>query len=217
MIRLIRYEFIKQFCKRSILALFVVFSLTNLFKIYGEYKSYSYLTDGNGERSWHTLHWRLYEEYQGEITPEKIERLLSVYQPLVEATSDMTASTATDDPNTMTGNLYSDRNLLDKYFVQKETPDFKKIKELIDVMAGVLQDKPSIGQLTENITQIEKVNEGKTAPFFSLPNQKGEKVTRLDKFKDKYMLINFWASWCEECDSTNVELRKINNKYKKNK
>lgn len=25
--------------------------------------------------------------------------------------------------------------LLDKYFVQKETPDFKKIKELIDVMA----------------------------------------------------------------------------------
>jgi len=30
----------------------------------------------------------------------------------------MTASTATDDPNTMTGNLYSDRNLLDRYFVQ---------------------------------------------------------------------------------------------------
>ena len=62
MIRLIRYEFIKQFCKRSILALFVVFSLANLFKIYGEYKSYSYLTDGNGARSWHTLHWQLYEE-----------------------------------------------------------------------------------------------------------------------------------------------------------
>ena len=49
---------------------------------------------------------------------EKVERLLAAYQPLVEATSDMTASTATDDPNTMTGNLYSDRNLLDKYFVQ---------------------------------------------------------------------------------------------------
>ena len=85
MIRLIRYEFIKQFCKRSILALFVVFGLANLFKIYGEYQSYSYLADGNGERSWHTLHWQLYEEYRGEITPEKIERLLAAYQPLVEA------------------------------------------------------------------------------------------------------------------------------------
>ena len=49
MIRLIRYEFIKQFCKRSILALFVVFSLANLFKIYGEYQSYSMRS--TGERS----------------------------------------------------------------------------------------------------------------------------------------------------------------------
>ena len=77
-VRLIRYEFIKQFCKRSILALFVVFSLVNLFKIYGEYKSYSYLTDGNGERSWHTLHWQLMREYRGDH-PEKVERLLAVY------------------------------------------------------------------------------------------------------------------------------------------
>ena len=36
MIRLIRYELIKQFCKRSILALFAVFSLANLCKIYVE-------------------------------------------------------------------------------------------------------------------------------------------------------------------------------------
>ena len=118
MIRLIRYEFIKQFCKRSILALFAVFSIANLFKIHSEYKSYSYLANGCGERSWHTVHWQLYEEYEGEISSEKIDQLLSVYQPLSEATSDMTASTATDDPNTMTGNLYSDRNLLDKYFVK---------------------------------------------------------------------------------------------------
>ena len=117
MIRLIRYEFIKQFCKRSILALFVAFSLANLFKIYGEYTSYSYLADGSGAQSWHTVYWQLYEEYRGEITPEKIKQLLAVYQPLAQATSDMTASTATNDPNTMTGNLYSDRNLLDKYYV----------------------------------------------------------------------------------------------------
>ena len=30
----------------------------------------------------------------------------------------MTANTATDDPNTMTGNIYSDKNLLEKYFVK---------------------------------------------------------------------------------------------------
>lgn len=118
MIRLIQYEFIKQFCKRSIVVLLALFSIANLFKIYGEYKSYSHLTNGSGEQSWHAVHWQLYDEYKGEITPEKIDQLLAVYQPLAEATADMTASTATDDPNTMTGNIYSDRNLLDKYFVQ---------------------------------------------------------------------------------------------------
>ena len=68
--------------------------------------------------------------------------------------------------------------LLDKYFVQKETPDFSKIKKLVEVMTGVLQDKPYIERLNETITQAEKSEIGKYAPFFSLPNAKGEKIDR---------------------------------------
>lgn len=43
---------------------------------------------------------------------------MEIYRPLEEATADLTASTALDNPDTMTGNLYSDRNLLDKYYVR---------------------------------------------------------------------------------------------------
>ena len=118
MMRLIRFEFIKQFCKRSTLVILVLFSIINLLKIHSEYKAYSYLSNGNDERSWNAVYWHLYDEYSGEITVEKINHLLDLYSPLAEATADMTASTATDNPNTMTGNLYSDRNLLDKYYVQ---------------------------------------------------------------------------------------------------
>lgn len=107
--------------------------------------------------------------------------------------------------------------LLDKYFVQKEAPDYQKIKELIDVMAGVLQDKPYIEQLTEYLDRREKVGIQKTAPFFSIPNEKGERITRTGGFKDKYLLMNFWASWCEDCDKTNTELRRLSAKYQKNK
>lgn len=117
MMRLIRYEFIKLFCKKSVLALILLLSAVNFFKIAGEYQSYSWLAEGTGSKSWHSAYWNLYEEYSGEITAEKIKALLAVYQPLEEATADMTASTATDDPDTMTGNLYSDRNLLKKYYV----------------------------------------------------------------------------------------------------
>ena len=110
--------------------------------------------------------------------------------------------------------------LLDKYFVQKETPDFSKIKKLVEVMTGVLQDKPYIERLNETITQAEKSEIGKYAPFFSLPNAKGEKITRSsDAFKQKSLLINFWASWNDSISQkqSNSELREIYKKYKKNK
>ena len=110
--------------------------------------------------------------------------------------------------------------LLDKYFVQKETPDFSKIKKLVEVMTGVLQDKPYIERLNETITQAEKSEIGKYAPFFSLTNAKGEKITRSsDAFKQKSLLINFWASWNDSISQkqSNSELREIYKKYKKNK
>lgn len=115
--RLVWYEFAKLFCRRSVLVLFVLFSVINLAKIYSEWDAYSFLADGGGERSWHTVYWQLYDQYQGSITPEKVQQLLATWQPLAQATADMTASTATDDANSLTGNLYSDRNLLEKYFV----------------------------------------------------------------------------------------------------
>ena len=118
MTRLIRYEFYKLFCKRSILVVLILFSVINLFKINNEFHSYSYLADGNDSRSWNSVYWQLYEKYRGEITTDKINNLLDLYQPLVDATADMTASTDTDDPNTMTGNIYSDENILEKYYVQ---------------------------------------------------------------------------------------------------
>lgn len=118
MMRLIRFEFKKQFCKRSVFLILVLFSIINLLKINSEYRAYSYLSDGNAKQSWNTVYWQLYEKYCGEITLDKINELLAVYEPLAAATADMTANTEMDNPNTMTGNLYSDRNLLDKYYVQ---------------------------------------------------------------------------------------------------
>lgn len=107
--------------------------------------------------------------------------------------------------------------LLNKYFVQKEAPDYTKIKSLIELMAGNLQDNPVVEQIRTYSEQAEKVTVGRFAPFFSLPNVKGEKITRTGQFKDKYLLLNFWASWNEPSAEANAELRKIYRNYKKNK
>lgn len=110
--------------------------------------------------------------------------------------------------------------LLDKYFVRKDSPDFNKIKKLTGVMTGVLQDKRYIERLNDYITQADKTEIGKYAPFFSLPNSKGEKITRSSEdLKKKYLLINFWASWSDSISnqSSNSELKELHKKYKKSK
>lgn len=110
--------------------------------------------------------------------------------------------------------------VLDKYFVQKDTPDFNKIKTLIEVMTGVLQDEPYIEQLNEYIAENEKAEVGKYAPYFSLPNVKGEKINRSSEaFKQKSLLINFWASWSDSITrrQNSRELKELYQKYKKNK
>ena len=71
-------------------------------------------------------------------------------------------------------------------------------------MAGVLQDKLYIERLNESISQAEKTEIGKYAPFFSLPNVKGEKISRTsENLKKKNLLINFWASWGDSIANQN--------------
>ena len=116
--KLVRYELVKLCCKRALLIAMLMFSMINIVKIQDVYHSYSYLTNSSEEYSWNTVYWDLYPQFSGDITLEKIDNLLTLYSPLKEMTADLTASTATDDPNTLTGNIYSDRNLLDKYYVK---------------------------------------------------------------------------------------------------
>ena len=106
--------------------------------------------------------------------------------------------------------------VLDKYFIQQNEPDFRRIERLIENMTGELKDQNYIKELNAYIETQEKVSAGKSAPYFQLPNRKGEKVDRTD-FKDKYLLLHFWASWEEHCRKNNAELRALYKKkaYKK--
>ncbi|MDR1004282.1 MAG: DUF4369 domain-containing protein [Prevotellaceae bacterium] len=106
--------------------------------------------------------------------------------------------------------------LLDKYFVQTEQPDLARIEQLANRMTGELKDTPYMTRLLKLLQDEEKVQTGKTAPFFRIKGTDGKDLTRAN-FKDKYLLIHFWASWDSLSRHNNAVYRRIYRQEQKKK
>ena len=72
-----------------------------------------------------------------------------------------------------------------------------------------------INLLEEEIEKFKPLAYGQPAPNFTLPNLNGDLVSLTD-FKNKVILVDFWASWCKPCRIENPKLVKLHKKFSKN-
>ena len=96
-------------------------------------------------------------------------------------------------------NAYSFTNiyLIDKYYTQDSLPDITKIKELITGMGGIIRETPYMMNLLAKIEHLAEKDKNRS--IYSLVNKdrKGQNL-HWASIRNKYILIDFWASWDKE-------------------
>ncbi len=84
--------------------------------------------------------------------------------------------------------------LIDKFYTQDSLPNYKKIKELINGMSGLIRETPYMMNLLAKIEHLTEKDNNRSIYTLTNKDRNGEAIN-WSSIRNKYILVDFWASW----------------------
>lgn len=140
--------------------------------------------------------------------PDKEQQYAAIkqkYDQILEKRNDQQLIFATQNPNS----IFSIGALVEV----ANRRGTKPVESAFYNLSKELQNTINGKELAARIYADKNIIVGSIAPNFSQPDTQGNMI-QLSDFKGKFVLLDFWASWCAPCRAENPNLKKAYNIYK---
>ena len=168
---------------------------------------------------------RVYKQFTDNRNIVNIKSLLEMtYQRFIDEQREFNISFIKQYPNSYASLMALYQQIDSKTYILYKDEDFQFFAKVDSSLYKQYPLAPYVLSLHSNVILMkEQQNKlklqrmisdmGAKAQEIALPSPKGDTI-RLSSIKGKYILVDFWASWCTPCREENPNLVKLYKKYK---